>query len=306
MPSPAVTVPFFLRRTFESFRPPFDRAVARVANDGLFLRENAGHSVPTVTWIGHSTLLVQMGGVSFLTDPIWSRYASPIAAGPRRLVGPGLSIEDLPPIDFVLVSHNHYDHMDTPSLVLLAERARRQGTETVFFVPLANSGVLERAGVGPVVELDWWESHRLAAVSVHCVPARHWSRRGLFDGDEALWSGWAVTAADRRFYFAGDTGMFDGFRTLAERLGPFDLAALPIGAYEPAAMMAQAHLNPEEAVEAALTIGTRHSLAMHFGTFVLSDEPIDEPPRRFALASQRANRGGDVDWLLKIGETRAW
>jgi N-acyl-phosphatidylethanolamine-hydrolysing phospholipase D len=306
LPSLAVTVPFFVRRAIASFRPPFEHAAERVANDGAFLRENAEHSVPTVTWIGHSTLLVQMGGVTFLTDPIWSKYASPIPVGPRRLVDPGVSIDDLPPIDFVVISHNHYDHMDTPTLARLAERARRRGEETVFFVPLANGAILERAGVGRVVEMDWWESTEHEGVRIHCVPARHWSRRGLLDGDRALWSGWVVVAAERRFYFAGDTGMFDGFATLGERLGPFDLAALPIGAYEPAAMMSQAHLNPEEAVTAAVDLGARSTVAVHYGTFVLSDEPVDAPPERFARASERAGRGQQVDWLLTIGQTRAW
>jgi len=297
---PTVTLPFFARRVFASLSRDTRPIPPKVANDGHFLRENALGSVPTVTWVGHSTLLVQMGHVTFLTDPTWSDTASPIAVGPRRFVEPGLAFDALPSIDFVVVSHNHYDHMDLDTLRSLAERGSR------IFVPLGNAITLRAAGVEAVEELDWWETRTVGEVEVHCVPARHWSRRGLFDEDRALWSGWVVKATDRRFYFAGDTGAFPGFEQIAARFGPFDLAALPIGAYEPRAMMAPAHLSPEEAVDAAIALQSTRSVAIHFGTFDLSDEPLDEPPRRFLAASAAAGRGGTVDWVLSIGETRLW
>jgi len=303
MPSVAVTLPFFLRRAVGYLNPPTDMVPGRVANDGSFLRHNAEHSSPSVTWVGHSTLLVQMGGATFLTDPIWSQYASPVPMGPRRLVEPGLALDDLPPIDFVLISHNHYDHMDLPTLAVLAQRS---GNTTPFFTPLDNAATLRRHGIERVIEMDWWERHEVAGVTVHCVPARHWSRRGLFDMNASLWSGWAVTSDERRFYFAGDTGMFDGFEQIGERLGPFDLAAVPIGAYLPVEMMAPAHTDPDEAIEAAVAVGARSTVAIHHGTFVLSDERFDEPPRRFVAASERAGRGPERDWVLKIGETRTW
>ncbi len=299
-PPATVTLPFFLRRaaaTLSNARVP---APPVVANDGAFLRENALSSVPTVTWVGHSTLLVQMGHVTFLTDPTWSRTASPLPIGPRRFVQPGLRLEDLPPVDFAVVSHNHYDHMDLGTLERLAERGTR------VFVPLGNAATLRSAGIRTVEELDWWDRRTVRGVEVHCVPARHWSRRGLFDGDEALWSGWVVVAPERRFYFAGDTGMFPGFSEIGARLGPFDLAAVPIGAYEPQSMMKPAHLNPEEAIEAAVALRAGKSLAVHFGTFDLSDEPVDEPPKRFRAASDAAGRGEAWDWVLAIGETRRW
>jgi len=299
--SPSITFPFFLRRIASSFSRSTRDIPAKVSNDGRFLRENAAASVPTVTWVGHSTLLVQMAHMTFLTDPIWSPTASPIAGmGPRRFLEPGLAMEDLPRIDFVVVSHNHYDHMDLETLRLLAKNGAR------IFVPLGNAQTLHSAGIDGVEELDWWESRAVGQVEVHCVPARHWSRRGLFDEDRALWSGWVVVASDRRFYFAGDTGFFDGFSGIGERLGPFDLAALPIGAYEPQAMMAPAHLSPEEAVEAAVSLGASRTIAVHFGTFDLSDEPIGEPPKRFRAASDIAGRGQEVDWVLSVGETRMW
>ncbi len=295
-----VGMSFLFRRVAVSLSRSVEGAPERVENDGAFLRENALGSVPTVTWIGHATLLVQMGHVSFLTDPTWSESASPLPIGPRRFVEPGLAMEDLPKIDFAVVSHNHYDHLDIDTLVALAEGGTR------FFVPLGNAQFLEDAGIETVTELDWWQSVRVGAVEVHCVPARHWSRRSLFDHNRSLWSGWVVVAEDRRFYFSGDTGMFHGFEEIGRRLGPFELAAVPIGAYDPPEIMAVSHLNPEEAVEALDQVQAKRGLAMHYGTFDLSDEPIDEPPKRFMGASEAAGRGREQDWVVKVGETRHW
>lgn len=254
----------------------------------------------TVTWVGHSTLLVTLNGVTFLTDPTWSATASPLALGPSRFVGPPLSLEDLPHIDFVVVSHNHYDHMDLKTLKTLESRGAR------IFVPLANAYLLEGLGAERVTEMDWWDQIDLEGVRLHCVPAKHWSRRGLFDRNRSLWSGWVVESKGRRFYFAGDTGSFDGFRLIRDRIGAPDLAAIPIGAYEPKELMSASHLNPEEAVDALEELDAVQSVAVHFGTFDLSDEPIDDPPRRFRAASQQAGRGAQRDWVLDIGETRSW
>jgi N-acyl-phosphatidylethanolamine-hydrolysing phospholipase D len=299
-PPASITLPFFGRRIASSLSRAPVPSPPVVPNDGAFLRENSKGSVPTVTWIGHSTFLVQMGHTTFLTDPTWSRTASPVALGPRRFVKPGLRFRDLPKIDFAVVSHNHYDHMDLPTLKMLSRRGTR------IFVPLANAELLRSAGIENVEELDWWETRTVGEVTVHCLPAQHWSRRGLFDENEALWSGWAVVASDRRFFFAGDTGHFPGFAEIASLLGPFDLAALPIGAYEPTEMMKPAHMNPEEAVQAAIALNAARSVGMHFGTFDLTDEPIEEPPKRFRAASAKAGRGPDKDWVLAIGETRRW
>lgn len=299
-PGPSVTVPFFLRRIRHSFgaRP---EGAERVENDGSFLRENARHSRPTVTWVGHATLLVQMSHVTFLTDPIWSETATPFSLlGPRRLVDPGIRLEDLPAIDFVLVSHNHYDHLDEFSLIELA--ARR--SETRFLVPKGNAATLRELGLRNVHEFDWGESTQVGEVTVYCLPSRHWSRRGLLDGRKALWASWAVISSERRFYFGGDTGFFDGFKRIGKVLGPFDLVALPIGAYEPKAMMSRVHLNPEQAVQAALDLRARRTLAIHFGTFDLTEEPIDEPPQRFSAAAKAAGFTADEAWILRIGESR--
>lgn len=295
--SASLRISFLLGRVGRSLRAA-DGAAARVPNDGSFLRENAGAGTATVTWVGHATLLVQMDGLSFLTDPIWSETASPFTfAGPRRLAPPGLSLEDLPPIDFVVISHNHYDHLDLATLERLAARSG----ETRFLVPLENAELLRERGIPRVEELDWGESVRHESVTIHCLPAQHWSQRGLFDHNRGLWASWAVTGPSRRFYFGGDTGYFEGFESIGAALGPFDLAALPIGAYQPEPMMREAHLNPEEAVQAGVDVRARRAVGVHFGTFDLADEALDEPPRRFRAAGAVA--GLEV-WELSIGETR--
>ncbi|MEP5321236.1 MBL fold metallo-hydrolase, partial [Marinobacter alexandrii] len=282
-----VRIPFFFRRFGTYFRSG-KGAPERVDNDGAFLRENARHSEPTVTWIGHATLLMQMEHVTFLTDPTWSNRPSPVPiVGPSRFVAPGMSIDDLPPIDFVLISHNHYDHLDLPTLTTLAKRS----PDTTFFVPLGNAELLRKKGIENVKELDWGQTATYKGATIHCLPSQHWSKRSLTDDHKALWSSWAVTGQQRRFYFSGDTGYFSGFVDIGRLLGPFDLAAVPIGAYEPRAMMRESHMNPEEAVLAAQDLQAKRAIAMHFGTFDLSEEPLDEPPKRFKAAAVETELG---------------
>ncbi len=289
---------FYLRRFGTIFRSDAG-APQSVANDGAYLRENT--RVPTVTWIGHATLLVQMQGVSFLTDPIWSQTPSPLPpVGPSRWVDPGMALEDLPSIDFVLISHNHYDHLDLPTLRKLAAR----NSETTFYVPLGNADLLTKNGIDRVQELDWGQGVFHKEIQIFCLPTQHWSKRNLADTHKALWASWAVIGSERRFYFAGDTGYFAGFKQIGDKLGPFDLAAVPIGAYEPRAMMAETHMNPEEAVQAAVDVQADTALAIHFGTFDLSDEPLSEPPQRFKAAAVETQFGDEKSWVLAIGETR--
>ena len=295
-----IRVPFMLRRLGTYFRDG-DGAPEWVANDGAFLRENARHSIPTVTWIGHATLLVQVEHVTFLTDPTWSNRPSPVPLiGPKRYVKPGLEMENLPPIDFVVISHNHYDHLDLPTLRAL----EKLNPEVEFFVPVGNGDLLRQQGLEHVTELDWGQSTNYKGATIHCLPSQHWSKRSLRDTQKALWSSWAVTGDQRRFYFAGDTGYFPGFKAIGQRLGPFDLVAVPIGAYEPRAMMRESHMNPEEAVDAAQDLGASRAVAIHFGTFDLSDEPLAEPPLRFKNAASSQALGEDNAWVLNIGETR--
>jgi N-acyl-phosphatidylethanolamine-hydrolysing phospholipase D len=293
-PGPTVTVPFFARKTWTSLVGRKGGA-PRVAYDPSAIVAN-----PSLTWIGHSTMLVRMDGVTFLTDPMFSPRASPVSfAGPKRLSAPGIPLAELPHVDFVMLSHDHYDHTDIPSLTALAKRGVR-------FIAGLGMGDLVRAAGGEVTELDWWESTTVGDVTVHCVPAQHFSGRSVFGGNRRLWTGWVVTGPTRRFYHAGDTGYFDGFRTIGARFGPIDLAALPIGAYAPPAIMRFVHLDPEEAVRAAVELGARHVVAMHWGTFDLTDEPLDEPPRRFQTAATAAGLDADRAWVLAIGETRRW
>lgn len=295
-----VRLPFMLRRLGTFFRSS-DSAPERVPNDGSALRANVTNMTPTITWVGHATFVVQMAGMTFLTDPIWSNTPSPVPKlGPRRFVEPGIAIADLPAIDFVTISHNHYDHLDLPTLRALAKR----DPDTTFFVPEGNGALLRSVGITNVTELNWGERVEQGNVTVHCLPSQHWSKRSLTDTNKSLWSSWAVTGPDRRFYHAGDTGYFAGFKEIGKRLGPFDLAAIPIGAYTPRAMMKSSHINPEEAVATALDLAAQSAVAMHFGTFDLSDEALDEPPERFLRAARDQGLGEENAWVLKVGENR--
>ncbi|MDX2169472.1 MAG: MBL fold metallo-hydrolase [Deltaproteobacteria bacterium] len=290
----SMMLPFLLGKVWGSLTGS-PAATPHVPFDVDAMRHN-----PSVTWIGHSTFLVRMDGVSFLTDPIFSERASPVSfAGPARVVAPGVPLEALPRLDFALVSHDHYDHFDLASITALARRG------VPVFVPLGLGALVREAG-GQAIELDWWESRQIGRVTVHCVPAQHFSGRTLTDGDRTLWSGWVVTGPSRRFYHAGDTGYFDGFRDIGARLGPIDLAAIPIGAYDPSAIMQFVHMNPEEAVQAAVDARAATVVGMHWGTFNLTEEPMDEPPRRFHAEISRRAMDGIAGWTLAVGETRRW
>ena len=282
--------------------------------DLAFIQANAGpRQTPAVTWVGHATVLGQLGGLSLLTDPIFSERASPLAfAGPRREQPPGLALAELPAIDLVLVSHNHYDHLDLPSARALAAQP---GGGPVFIVPLGLQDWFRRRGIERVVELDWWQSHRLPGrdVEVTLVPAQHWSARGLNDRMKTLWGGFAVLAPDCHLFFAGDTGYSRDFVDIRAHFrdrqshaqgGGFDLALLPIGAYEPRWFMQSQHVNVEEALKIHADVGAKASLGVHWGTFELTDEPLDEPPRQ--LARQRAELGlaADAFFTLAVGESR--
>lgn len=239
-----------------------------------------------VTGVNHATDLIQFSGLNVLTDPVFSERVSPVSwAGPRRVRPPGIGFDALPRIDVVLVSHNHYDHMDLPSLVRLHRRDRPR-----FVVPLGNARTLAGAGVDGAVELDWWDEAALGdGASAVLVPVQHWSGRGLFDRRRALWGGFYLRRGPATAFFAGDTGYGAHFRMIRERLGAPDLSLLPIGAYEPRWFMKDQHVDPDEAVRAHLDLGSRLSVGMHFGTFPLTDEGMDDPVR--ALAASRRARG---------------
>jgi L-ascorbate metabolism protein UlaG (beta-lactamase superfamily) len=299
-PAAWVRIRFFVARIFST---TFNAKTANfpvLAGDGRTLRENRGD--PTVTWIGHSTLLVQLDGVNVLTDPQWSRRASPVSfGGPARVTPPGLRFEDLPPIHVVVISHDHYDHLDRDTVTRLAATHRPK-----FLVPLGLKAWLAEVGVTDIEELDWWDERNVQGVTFTCVPAQHFSGRTLWDRNRRLWSGWVVAGRARRLYFAGDTAYYDGLREIGARLGPFDLAAIPIGAYLPQVIMKASHTSPEEALTAFTDVRGRIFVPIHWGTFDLADEPIDEPPRRLQAEARRLKLGPDRVWILRHGETRSW
>jgi L-ascorbate metabolism protein UlaG (beta-lactamase superfamily) len=247
-----------------------------------------------VTLINHSTLLLQQRGSHILTDPIWSERASPLTSiGPRRRRNPGVRWEDLPRIDTVLLSHNHYDHLDLATLRRLAACGQSQ-----FVVPAGVARLLQSQGIGPVHELDWGESLPLAQSTVHSVPALHFSARGIFDRNRTLWCGYMIEAAGRTVYFAGDTAFGAHFAQIRERFGAPRLALLPIGAYQPRWMMSPVHMGPEDAVRAHGILGARTSIAIHHGTFQLGDDGLDTPKKRLGECAP-----GDSFLVLDNGQS---
>jgi L-ascorbate metabolism protein UlaG (beta-lactamase superfamily) len=267
--------------------------------DVAFLKANGRET--TITWIGHATLLIQAGGVNILTDPHLSERASPVSfAGPKRVVPPAVSFDELPRIDIVLISHNHYDHLDEGTVKRLASSS---GGSPRFFVPLGIKDWFRSRGIDDVREMDWWETEEVLGLSLHFVPTQHWSARSPFDRNETLWGAWVVESPGFRFFFCGDGGSSAHFREIARKFGSFDLAAIPIGAYEPRWFMKTAHLNPAEAVKVHQELQSRFSIAIQWGTFVLSDEPLDEPPVRLAEALAEAGLDPGRFVALRHGET---
>jgi L-ascorbate metabolism protein UlaG (beta-lactamase superfamily) len=234
------------------------------------------------TWIGHSTLLLQAGGVNILTDPVFTSHAGPYGRfGPRRVRPPAAGIADLPPIALVAVSHNHYDHLQPGSLRALQERFA-----PAFVTTLGNGRFLARQGLARVTELDWWGETTAAGVEVMCTPARHFAARTPFDRNRTLWGGFVFRVAGATLYFAGDTGYGREFAAIGARVPGIDLACIPIGAYDPRWFMRPVHVDPEEALRIHQDVGARVSVGMHFGTFRLTDEPFEEPGLRLARARQ--------------------
>ena len=311
------------RAEFAAAFPPVAAAPARPrADDGRLL----------ATWVGHSTFLLQVGGLNVLTDPVWGERASPVRfAGPKRWTPPGLDFDALPPIDVVLVSHDHYDHLDAPTV----RRLTAQHPGARWYAPLGVARWLARRGATSVVERDWWESAELPGGrgSVTCVPAQHFAGRRLTNRDGTLWCGWTVRAAGRSVYYVGDTGYFSGVADGARRAGgPFDLVLMPVGAYAPRWFMRPVHNDPDDAVRAYREIVAASPAAspaawpaaspasssavssggaprtvmagMHWGTFKLTDESMDEPPRRTRAAWTAAGLPEELLWMPRHGETR--
>ena len=288
-----------LRRAFPNVAPAF--ATPRAHADTL-----------TATWVGHSTFLLQVGGLNVLTDPVWSERASPVSfAGPRRWTAPGVALDALPPIDVVLVSHDHYDHLDERTVRALV----RAHPMARWVAPLGVGGWLARRGARSVVERDWWEEVDVApGARATCVPAQHFSGRKAGRRNDTLWCGWTLRVGSHVVYYAGDTGYFPEIGEVAHRAGgPFDLVLMPVGAYDPRWFMRPVHNDPEDAVRAYRDVVAGTSAradrptvmaAMHWGTFKLTDEPMDEPPERTRAAWAEAGLAEELLWVPGFGETR--
>jgi len=236
------------------------------------------------TLVNHSTVLLQLAGANILTDPIWSERTGPRWIGPRRLRNPGVAWENLPSIDVVLLSHNHYDHLDLQTLHRLAARG-----DSTFIVPAGVGQLLRSENIGPVHELDWGEEFSFPSFTIHGVPALHWSSRGIFDRNKTLWCGYVIECQGGRVYFAGDTGFGPHFARIREKFGSPTLALLPIGAYEPRWFMSPIHMAPDEAVKAHAILGAKTSIAIHHGTFQLTDESIDTPKKQLIACAPGAS-----------------
>jgi L-ascorbate metabolism protein UlaG (beta-lactamase superfamily) len=251
------------------------------------------------TFINHATFLLQTGDANILTDPIWSHRASPVQwTGPERHRAPGIRFEDLPPIDALLMSHNHYDHFDRPTLLRLARTHH-----PVVFCPLRLAKPLRRIGFREVNELDWWQSTEWHGIPVHCVPAQHFAARTPFDRNRTLWCGWVLCPDGGNLYFAGDSGFGRFFQQIGESLGPMRLALLPIGAYEPEWFMGPVHMTPEQAVETHSLVRAQTTIPMHYGTFSLADDGETAPLERLRRALEGDPEGARFQ-VLPEGEGR--
>jgi L-ascorbate metabolism protein UlaG (beta-lactamase superfamily) len=291
---------FFLRR--------FGSADAAVVPDGHVLPPDAvlaglqRHAgTDSVTWLGHASFLIRLDGRTILTDPFLSEHASPLPPlGPERFAPPGLTAARLPRIDILLLSHNHYDHLDLPTIEALPAKEQIHA-----IVPLRLGHYFTSRGFAHVRELDWHDEEEVAGLKVTGLPAIHFSKRTLFDRNATLWAGYAVQSTRKRIHFAGDTGYGPIFPDLGRNARPFDLSIVPIGAYEPRLLMQAVHVNPEEAVRVARELNARRVAGMHWGTIQLTEEPVFEPPERFRRAAHAAGYADDDVWVMRIGETRA-
>uniref|UniRef100_A0A9L0T1T4 N-acyl-phosphatidylethanolamine-hydrolyzing phospholipase D n=1 Tax=Equus caballus TaxID=9796 RepID=A0A9L0T1T4_HORSE len=258
-----------------------------------------------VTWLGHATVMVEMDELVLLTDPVFSSRASPSQyVGPKRFRRPPCTVNELPRVDAVLISHNHYDHLDHNSVIALNERF---GNELRWFVPLGLLDWMQKCGCENVIELDWWEENCVPGrdkVTFVLTPSQHWCKRTLMDDNKVLWGSWSVLGPWNRFFFAGDTGYCSGFEEIGRRFGPFDLAAIPIGAYEPRWFMKYQHVDPEEAVRIHIDVQAKKSVAIHWGTFALANEHYLEPPLKLSEALERYGLKTEDFFVLKHGESR--
>jgi N-acyl-phosphatidylethanolamine-hydrolysing phospholipase D len=280
--------------TFARVPPAF--VVPRAAPDQL-----------TITWVGHTSFLIQIAGLNILIDPIWSERASPIRfLGPRRWVPAAVEFDRLPPIDVVVLSHDHYDHLDAATI----SRIARRFPAALWYAPLGVGEFLRQRGAREVTERDWWQESVIAKLRLTCVPAQHFSGRTLRNRNNTLWCGWTFRSPHKALFFAGDTALHPEFGAIARRCGPFDVAILPIGAYEPRWFMGSVHMNPEDCMKAIAQLSAAQSAgrlvmaAAHWGTFKLTDEPMDEPPEKMRELWLASGLDSNDLWIMRHGETR--
>ena len=253
-----------------------------------------------ITFINHATVYFRHAGLSFITDPHWGLRASPITfAGPKRVRAAGAKIEGLPALDYVLVSHNHYDHLDIPSLKKLNSIYNPK-----FLIPKGDAKLMTEAGILNFIELDWWDEVDLPNdCKIIFVPVKHWSARNLSDRNKSLWGGFIIQSPDKNIFFAGDTGYCDIFKTLSDKYGFFDVALLPIGAYEPRWFMKDAHMNPQEAVQAHQDLKSKFSMAIHFGLWQLTDEAMEQPAIDLELSLKQSQIPAEKFFIPDVGQT---
>ncbi|PKB25579.1 L-ascorbate metabolism protein UlaG (beta-lactamase superfamily) [Novosphingobium kunmingense] len=254
-----------------------------------------------VAWLGHACFALRLSGKLVLTDPFLGPTAGPIGLGPRRFLPPPVTAAQLPRLDAIVISHNHYDHIDTGAL-----RAYRWRVDTPVICPLGNGALLRRLGYGQVHELDWWQTWTLGDLAITALPAVHFSGRGLFDRNRALWASMAIASPARRVWFGGDTAAGPVFDEVGQAAGPFDLALIGIGAYEPRIIMEASHATPEEAIGIARQLKARRTIGMHWGSIMLTPEDPFEAPGRFRRAALEQQYGEDNAWILRVGESRAF
>ena len=269
-------------------------------NDPQFLKDNKVKK--TLTWIGHASFLLQIDGVNILTDPHLTKRASPVSfAGPGRTTPPGLEIKELPIIDIIVISHNHYDHLDKKTLKQIIKQ--QKNNQPLILVPLKLKELIEGFGATNVKELGWWDNVKFKKLVIHSVPVQHWSNRS-FNTNKTLWCGWVFEKSDYKTFFCGDTGYSKDFLSIQKKFGYMDLSLLPIGAYAPRWFMKDHHCNVEEAIQIHKDIQSKKSIAMHWGTFQLTDEPMDEPPKLLKSLSSENNLSSEEFIVMQHGETK--
>ena len=271
-----------------------------VKNDPRFLQQN--RTQKTLTWIGHASFLLQIDGINILTDPHLTKRASPVIfAGPSRTTPPGLSIEDLPEIDIIVISHNHYDHLDYQTILQITRK--QINNQPLILVPLKLKKLLKSFGAKNVQELEWWDNTNFKNLTIHSVPVQHWSNRS-FNTNKTLWCGWVFESKNFKCIFVGDTGYSKDFLTIQKKFGFMDLALIPIGAYAPRWFMKDHHCNVEEAIQIHKDLKSKQSIAMHWGTFQLTDEPMDEPPKLLKKLVVEKNLSSDEFIVMAHGESK--